>query len=507
MQRLSSMFMISTSLLGGCVVQLPGNLDAGATNSDGTDDSEGGPGGDGDPGDGDPGDGDGDSGDGDQGDGDQGDGDPGDGDQGDGDGDPLDMPVDTDEPTQGCGESGTCNAIDLLFVIDNSGTMGEEQLALPASLPSLLDALLALEDQQGNPLEPDVNIMFTTTDFGHPQCTPFQPDGYTPAQGAPRSQACIDRLDDFEGLGSNAPEFPQACTTFCPLAVEPDDPFIHMEGPMASTTNVPDNDVLGALQCLAPQGINGCGYESPLEAMMQAINPTAAWNQGNEPFLRDEAILAIVLMTDEEDCSVNAPEGHVYFTDQMQNTYWEINPETGTKTQATSAVCWNAGVECTGPDPDGVYEECHSIDSGVLHPLDRYLDYLRHDLIVDSDKRVVMLGLLGVPTQGGVDALVYRDWKDGPYPQGDLLPEAIADEETAASKQFEFGIGPGCTGTDGMGGFTGQAIPPVRIKEVCQGLDEDDLVRCSIASICGANYSGAFQSLAGMIQEAALPPN
>ncbi len=481
------------SLLGGCVVRLPGNLDAGGTGSEGTDGSDGATS--------DMGDGDGDPGDGD--------GDPGDGD---GDGEPLDMSggedeSETDQPNDECGELGTCNKIDLLFVIDNSGTMGEEQLALPASMPTLLNALQALVDEQGNPLEPDVNIMFTTTDLDHPLCTPFQPDGYMPALGAPRRDACIDRLDDFEGLGSNSPSIPEACTEYCPIAVEPADPFIHLKGPMATDTNVPGNDVLGAMQCLAPQGINGCGYESPLEAMMQAINPAAPWNQGNKPFMRDDATLAVVIVTDEEDCSVKAPEGHDYFTDQLLNTFWEVNPDTGSKTQATSAVCWNAGVECTGLDQDGVYEECHAVDHDVLHPLERYLAYLRTDLIVDANKEVVMLGLLGVPVQGGVDSLVYRQWQDGPYPGGDMLPEAIEDGDTAAIKQFEFGIGPGCTGVDGMGEFTGQAIPPVRIKEVCQGLDEGDHVRCSIQSICGADYSGAFERLASMIQQAALPPD
>jgi hypothetical protein len=497
---LTTMFVLTSSLLGGCVVPLPGNLDAGGdTSSDDTDEADGvgvpfdlaNPGdGDGDPGDGDP-----------------------------GDGDPIDLSggQETNDPNEGCSEFGTCNQIDLLFVIDNSGTMIEEQINLSENLPLLLDALLALVDEQGNPLEPDINIMFTTTDVGHPHCTPFQPNNYMPALGAPRDQACIDRLDDFEGLGSNAPEFPEACTTGCPRAVEPVGPFIHLEGPMATTTNVPGNDISGAMQCLAPQGINGCGYESPLEAMIQAINPAAAWNQGSHPFVRDQGVLAIVIVTDEEDCSVRPPEGHAYWEDPM-DTYWEINPETGTKTQPTSAVCWNAGVECTGLDPDGVYEECHSVEHDVLHPLERYSAYLQTELIDMQDKEVVMLGILGVPSvtqhndelphqpiQGGVDELVYRQWQDGLYPLGDILP--IEDEDvTADMKQFEFGIGPGCTGEDGMGGFSGQAIPPVRIKEVCQSLDEDDKVRCCIESICDTDFSGAFQCLAGVIQQAAVPP-
>ena len=487
--RQLTMFVLTGSFLGGCVAQLPGNLDAGESDSTGTGDHSEAASGDGD-GDGDPGDGDGDPGDGD--------GDP----SGDGDGSPPDLEggqdTDTDDPDRPCGPLGTCNQIDLLFVIDNSGTMGEEQINLSANLPGLLDALMGMVDDQGQPLEPDINIMFTTTDVGHPQCTPFQPDNYTPANGAPRSDACIDRLDDFEGLGSNAPEIPEACTNICPVSIEPIDPFIHFEGPDAAVTNIPGNDIAAAMQCLAPQGINGCGYESPLEAMIQAINPVAAWNQGDKPFVRDGATLAIVLITDEEDCSVRGPEGHEYFTNQMLNTYWEVNPETGTKTQATSAVCWNAGTECTGLDPNGVYEECHAVDNEVLHPLSRYSSYLKTELIDMGAKEVVMLGILGVPASG-VENLVYRKWKDS-----DILPTED-DDVIASTKQFEFGIGPGCTGTDGMGGFTGQAISPVRIKEICQGLDGDDHVRCCVESICASDFSPAFECLADAIQEAALP--
>jgi hypothetical protein len=453
------------------------------------------------------------------GDGDYGDGDADDEDHvdaGDGDGDTgcppygcLDIGDDpwTDPPP--CAFEGVC--IDVLFVIDNSGTMGEEQLNLSANFPLLIDKLLMLTDSEGYPLQADINIMVTTTDVGHPLCTPLQPDGYKPAQGAPQSEACINRLDDFTGLGIDAASIPEACTNGCPVALEPVDPFINFHGAM--NTNVPGNDIAGTLSCIGPQGINGCGYQAPLEAMLMAIDPAATWNQGDRPFLREGSILAIAIITDDVECSVQSPEGYAYFTDPMQNSYWEVNPDTGTKTHATSAVCQNAGVSCGAPDANGVYADCSSTDNGVLHPLDRYLTYLQDELIADQNKEVMMLGILGVPPvtthndqppyqpiAGGVNDLVYRQWKDGPYPMGDLLPEDIENGETAATKEFEFGLGPGCTGEDGMGGFTGQAIPNVRVQEVCQGLDEGDRIRCCIESVCDNDFSAAMSCLTGMIQ-------
>ena len=446
---------------------------------------------------------------------------------GDGDGDmesgcPPGGCLDAEQTTTGSSNTsagcidGECNAIDLLFVIDNSGTMGEEQVNLSDNFPLLIQKLNELEDADGEPLNANVNLMVTTTDLGHPQCTPFQPEGYEPKQGAPQNVACINRLEDFEGLGSGGGSFPEACTNGCPVAVAPVDPFIHFEGMDASTTNVPGNNISGALSCIGPQGINGCGYEAPLEAMLQAINPGAEWNSGAKPFLRDGAILAVALITDEADCSVRSPDGYAFFTDQMQNTYWEINPDTGTKTQATSAVCWNAGVDCGAPNGMGEYADCNAIDTGVLHPLNRYVSYLKNELLQGQNKEVVMLGILGVPEvtehdmqgkpiAGGVLDLVYRQWVDGAYPGGDILPEDLDDGDTAATKEFEFGVGPGCTGEDGMGGFTGQAIPPVRIKEVCQSLDDDERTRCCIESICDTDFSDAINCLSGLIQDTIVP--
>jgi hypothetical protein len=90
------------------------------------------------------------------------------------------------------------------------------------------------------------------------------------------------------------------------------------------------------------------------------------------------------------------------------------------------------------------------------------------------------------------------------WPTGDLLP---GDPDTAAEKEWEFGIGPGCTGDDGMNGFTGQAVPPVRVKEVCQALDEsEDQIRCCIESICDSDFSPALRCLSGIIQTSITPP-
>ena len=70
----------------------------------------------------------------------------------------------------------------------------------------------------------------------------------------------------------------------------------------------------------------------------------------------------------------------------------------------------------------------------------------------------------------------------------------------SSDKTFDFGIGPGCTNT-----ATGQAVPPVRVKEVCQSLDLPDAVKCCIESICDDDFSPAIRCLTGAIEESIIP--
>jgi len=424
-----------------------------------------------------------------------------------------------------CQTDGTCNPIDLVIVVDNSSTMGEEQLGLARNFPLLIDQLTNLVDTDGDLVDPNVNIMVTTTDFGHPLCTPFEKPDYEPRQGAPVYTGCNSRITRFT---SNDPMDPlvieEACTEVCPVDVEPSEPFINFN---SFETNVPGDDVRGALSCIGPQGIDGCGYESPLETMLRAIDETACWNDPTQPqcaadsewaglergFLREDATLAIAIITDEHDCSVSAPDGYSYFTDVGNTTYWEVNPDVGLPL-ASSAICFNAGVSCIDDDDDGTYESCTSRDSEVLHPIERYTAYL-DSLRQEQGKNVVMLGIFGVPEvlahnpdppyepiAGGVLDLVYRQWQDGPYPAGDILPAEWEAGIDAADKTFELGaLGPGCTGTDELGNFTSQALPPVRLREVCESLDYvddetgEEQVRCCIESICGNDFSPALRCL------------
>jgi hypothetical protein len=444
------------------------------------------------------------------------------------------------------GPDGTAcsNKIDLLFVIDNSGTMGEEQLNLAKNFPMLIEQLESLEDGQGNRVGADVNIMVTTTDFDNPQCHgPWSKPDYVPAKGSPIHTPCVERLSRFTGYGDDPLVIEEACLEVCDPAAPaaPSDQFIHFD---AMGTNVVGGTPADALACLGPQGIDGCGFEAPLESMSQALNPAACWNDPEHctdpswawierPFLRQGAVLAIAIITDEADCSVKD------FSIMDDPVFMALDPVGGVP-MPSSAICWNAGVVCTELDPrTGAYAGCVSANhdaqgqvgvadaDAVLQPLARYKGLL--GALRAQGHEVIMLGVLGVPEvtehaaapphqpiAGGLAALVYRDWRDPDVPAGgDILPDEWNDGVRAANKQFEFGIGPGCTGYDPKTGtYTGQAIAPVRIRDVCESLDTPDdpatpedetRIRCCVESICDADFSPAIRCLTGLIQQAVTP--
>ena len=258
----------------------------------------------------------------------------------------------------------------------------------------------------------------------------------------------------------------------------------------------PNNDtspVAAAMQCLGPQGINGCGFESQLESMYRAIQRTEQPGELNFGFQRPHAVLAIVFVTDEADCSYNPDQQQIFL--DLNNT-WSWEPGA---TSPTSAVCWNAGVQCDGDAP-GPYASCYPVDrdinglllddpldaeeDAVLRPLSRYVDFvqaLEDDKKTYSADQEVIVSVIGGVPQGyaeGVAELVYIDDPD-------------------QSEQIKFGIGAGCVSAAGKG------LPPVRMREFAEAFAEGD--DRNLFSICSDDYSDALEAIADRIGDKIKP--
>jgi hypothetical protein len=182
-------------------------------------------------------------------------------------------------------------AVDILFMVDNSPSMDPKQAALALSFFRMIQQLQQLPGGL-----PDIHIGVISSDMG---------DG---SEGG----GCDVPLGDRGLLWGNDPT----------------------PGVRASVAGAPNNgcglnqgarwiediqnadgigrqrnytgDLSDVFSCLAKAvGVNGCGYEHQLQSLRVALNPQAGVNDANVGFVRNKGYLAIVLVTDEDDCSAD----------------------------------------------------------------------------------------------------------------------------------------------------------------------------------------------------------
>jgi hypothetical protein len=201
----------------------------------------------------------------------------------------------------GDGTSG-CDKVDFLFVVDNSGSMSDEQNFLKGSFPGFIDTIASTLDAQ------DYHIMAVSTDNGQNtglsstctngdcSCTPAPTCcqnacgfGGSTCNGFDCNNLPIGPCDTVYGSGKQWDEDGNDCM----LA----DGRRYMVD-----TQV---DVAGTFNCIASVGTYGSGDEKPMLSMTEAVSDPLVDGGGcNEAFLRPDAILVVVFITDEEDDNI-----------------------------------------------------------------------------------------------------------------------------------------------------------------------------------------------------------
>lgn len=389
--------------------------------------------------------------------------------------------------------------VDILFVIDNSGSMGEEQATLAANFESFISVLERPE------VEANYRIGVTTTDNGNPYCGSTGPEA-----GQLRLSSCRSRETEFTFTGAQVVEaYAEACEAVCPETFTAEDgtminltnidvqPSITSRDPeekvrpwlenIEGKTNLPEGlPTTQAFQCFGPQGINGCGFESHLESMWKALRRSQTEGEASYGFVRDNAILSIVHVTDEADCSYNDALDTI-FRPEGNRIFWS-DPDAP---QPSSAVCWNAGVVCEGSSP---YSTCRSVNldvngaevtsdpenNAILRPIERYTSFVQQ--FEENKKRITPDQEVLVAIIGGVNS-------DGTITYQDTL--------TDPEFQSDFGIGPGCSSG------AGEAVPPVRLAEFAREFQVGDAR--NMFSICDPNYSPALEAIALAIADQVVP--
>jgi hypothetical protein len=161
----------------------------------------------------------------------------------------------------------SCGMVDFLFVIDNSGSMSDEQLSLINNFPNFISGIEATLDTVDS-----IHVGVATTD---------------------------DYVHNVAG-----------CTSIGSLVVKTggSDSSNMMCGPYEDGANfmTEDDDLALAFSCAARVGTDGSADEHQMQAVINAVDGThGGIAQCNEDFLRADALLDNVIITDEP--AANSP--------------------------------------------------------------------------------------------------------------------------------------------------------------------------------------------------------
>lgn len=207
------------------------------------------------------------------------------------------------------------DSVDLLFVVDNTDTMAAKQAELVASFARLRAYLELAEGGL-----PDLHVGVLSTDMGVGDA--FAVEGCSEGGDAAVLQATA-RL--------------RACAA--PAAER----FLRYAWDADGTEQNFDGSLEDAFACIAALGTSGCRFEQPLAALGRLLEQRKLAGDG---FLRDDAVLGVVFLTDEDDCSVRDPsffDPLLYGVEDGQSKY----------------RCFREGVQCRGDDAFiGQREDC-----------------------------------------------------------------------------------------------------------------------------------------------------
>lgn len=357
-------------------------------------------------------------------------------------------------PDSGQLPRGCVDELDLLMVIDNSNSMREEQEALARQIPMLVRALASGDRdldgvQDFTPIE-SLHIGITSTDMG--------------SAGTGLSSCGTELGDDGLLLNGSAD-----CSSSPARGV-----FAFAAG------NNDAAEFTADVACAAALGTGGCGIEQQLEAMLKAVSPSQAqtWTRpdyeppafgyigrpasaghgdgANAGFLREDSALAIVLISDEEDCS--AANADVFLANSGQFQGLSLNLR-----------CSDAIDPSTGESFP---------QSEIVFPVERYaagetghagLFGLRRD-----PRKLIFIPIVGIPPEvASTDPNQPIDWEailDHPHMQSVVDP--LEPQRLGHSCVF-----PGVS----------EASPPRRIVQVAQRLDALGAT-ASVQSICASDY-------------------
>lgn len=336
----------------------------------------------------------------------------------------------------GCGGGSCCRRatgeLDLLMVVDNSNSMEQEQASLVAQFPRMA-RVLATGDLDGDgdqdfPAARSIQLGVVSTDMG---------------TGGFSVNTCTDSAfgDDGILLSRGNDTIPGCAADYEPIAR-------YSGGDSAAFVE--------QVGCVASLGTGGCGFEQQLEASLKALTPSGSalgfhqstrghGDAANAGLIRDDSVLTILQITDEDDCSAADPE--------LFN-------------ESTAIYTGNLNLRCFSYP-------------AAVHPTSRYVDGF---LALRADPgRLVFSAIAGIPVHLGGQAAdsILRD---------PLMVETVDPEMPNRLR-------PSCN-VPGRG----LAFPPTRLVEVARDLEAAGATS-TVHSICQPDFAPAMNAILARVAD------
>lgn len=178
-----------------------------------------------------------------------------------------------------------CAKMDIIFVVDDSGSMAEEQDNLATNFPRFVSVLNEFKNGAGKPLDYRLAVTTTGRDLKYKISLPPPVSLELP----------------FNEKGDNGAFRQKAACSMNRRWIERN-----------------DANADKTFSCAAKVGTGGPSIEMPLYALQLALNDRVA-DGTNAGFVRHDALLAAVILSDEDDCS-REDNNFSVLTDQCDNS-------------------------------------------------------------------------------------------------------------------------------------------------------------------------------------------
>jgi hypothetical protein len=226
--------------------------------------------------------------------------------------------------------------IDILFMVDDSSSMAPLQSKLTASFPTFMNVLKALPGGL-----PNVHIGVVSSSMGAGR----DPSIDHCARGGDRGVFRAAPLGATCGVGSLAPG----------------QYFISSVNGITNYTG----DIADVFSCIAALGDGGCGFEHQLASVLRALGADGQPPPGeNAGFLRPDAFLMVVLITNEDDCS--APPDSALFDSTSALISDPLGPLQSYRCNEFGHVCGGHAPPRTPTGPTDLTGTCRSAEDGRL---------------------------------------------------------------------------------------------------------------------------------------------